>query len=97
MARVASPAHCNLSNAILQCMDINFPEPWDREISIRHGGFLPHWTKEGAIYHVRTRLADSLPQSVLIEWQDERVEIPHGTKDQCDNRSLRYTLATGIF
>jgi len=48
---------------------------FDREIQIRHGSYLPHWTKEGAIYHVRIRLADSLPQEKLREWKEERTDI----------------------
>lgn len=48
---------------------------FDREIQIRRGSYLPHWTKEGAMYHVRIRLADSLPQEKLEEWKSERIEI----------------------
>ncbi len=33
---------------------------------------LPHWTKEGAIYWVTFRLADSLPQDKLRAWIEER-------------------------
>jgi REP element-mobilizing transposase RayT len=33
---------------------------------------LPHWTKEGAIYWVTFRLADSLPQDKLRAWSEER-------------------------
>lgn len=48
---------------------------YDPEIQIRHGAFLPHWTKEGAIYHVRIRLGDSLPQQVLQAWAEEKKGI----------------------
>ena len=48
---------------------------FDPDIQVRHGAFLPHWTKEGAVYHVCIRLADSLPQSKLKEWKEERQEI----------------------
>lgn len=41
------------------------PIMFDREIQIRQGSYLPHWTKEGAKYHVRLRLVDSLPQKKL--------------------------------
>ena len=34
-------------------------------IQRRHGGRLPHWTKEYATYAITFRLADSLPNSVL--------------------------------
>ncbi len=39
------------------------------------GGYkrnLPHWRKEGAIYFVTFRLADSIPASVLQKWMEER-------------------------
>ena len=33
---------------------------------------LPHWQQNGATYFVTFRLADSIPSSVLDEWQHER-------------------------
>jgi len=42
---------------------------------VRHGAYLPHWTKDGATYHVRIRLCDSLPQHVLKEWKQEKKDI----------------------
>ncbi|HLC75677.1 MAG TPA: transposase [Candidatus Peribacterales bacterium] len=42
---------------------------------VRQGAYLPHWTKEGATYHVRFRLADSMPQHILKEWQEEKKEL----------------------
>ncbi len=44
-------------------------------IRVRQGAYLPHWTREGAIYAVTFRLADSLPQSVVKSWQFEREDI----------------------
>jgi Rad3-related DNA helicase/REP element-mobilizing transposase RayT len=44
-------------------------------LRIRQGAYLPHWTKESAIFSVTFRLADSLPQSVLEDWRSERDEI----------------------
>ena len=41
----------------------------------RQGAYLPHWTKDGSIYSVTFRLADSLPQEVLHEWSVQRTEI----------------------
>lgn len=41
-------------------------------IQIREGANLPHWTQEGATYAVIFRLADSLPQNVLRQWQKDR-------------------------
>ena len=34
---------------------------------------LPHWRQAGCMYYVTFRLADSLPQSLLKQWQAERV------------------------
>jgi REP element-mobilizing transposase RayT len=33
---------------------------------------LPHWRQSGATYFITFRLADSLPQSLLHQWQHER-------------------------
>jgi hypothetical protein len=37
-----------------------------------HHGHLPHWRQEGAMYFVTGRLADSMPQAKLKQWQHER-------------------------
>jgi carbamoyl-phosphate synthase large subunit len=44
----------------------------DSELHTRQGAYLPHWTKEGGIYSVTFRLADSVPQSVTDEWKAAR-------------------------
>ena len=44
-------------------------------VQIRQGAFLPHWTRDGAIYAVTFRLADSLPDEVLRSWREERDAI----------------------
>ena len=44
-------------------------------LRIRQGAHLPHWTKQGSIYSVTFRLADSMPKSVLDGWRSERDEI----------------------
>lgn len=49
--------------------------PSDDHLKIRHGAYLPHWTKKGAIYSIVFRLADSLPKEVLDAWQAEREQI----------------------
>lgn len=38
----------------------------------RSRGYLPHLERDGAIYFVTYRLADALPQRVLVEFQAER-------------------------
>lgn len=40
-------------------------------------GFLPHVKREGAVYFVTFRLADSLPKDVLLKYQAERAERLH--------------------
>jgi len=49
------------------------PEP--QEIHKRLGSYLPHWTREGAVYAVVFRLGDSLPHTVLETWLFERRDI----------------------
>lgn len=33
---------------------------------------LPHWRQNGVTYFVTTRLADSIPQNVIIQWMSDR-------------------------
>lgn len=42
---------------------------------IRQGANLPHWRVDGGTYAVTFRLADSLPQEVLVRWKLERNHI----------------------
>lgn len=53
---------------------------YDPEIHIRQGSYLPHWRKDGAIYAIRLRLADSLPQEKLAAILEERKEILESAK-----------------
>src|SRR5207237_619015 len=41
-------------------------------VIVRHGAYLPHWTKSGAVFAVTFRLADSLPREALDAWRVER-------------------------
>lgn len=45
------------------------------EIEKRQGAYLPHWTKEGAIYSITYRLADSVPSTVRDQWKAEREDL----------------------
>ena len=47
----------------------------DKSITRSDNGRLPHWHQDGATYAVTFRLADSLPQSVIIEYQKEKQEL----------------------
>jgi len=44
-------------------------------VVIRHGAYLPHWTRDGAIYAVTFHLADSLPIERIISWKRERDDL----------------------
>jgi REP element-mobilizing transposase RayT len=44
-------------------------------LRIRHGAYLPHWTRECATYAVCFRLGDSLPASAIAVWKFEREDI----------------------
>lgn len=46
-------------------------DPTRRDITIRHGANLPHWTEANGIYAVTMRLADSLPQHTLVGQSEE--------------------------
>lgn len=61
----------------------------DLELHIRQGAYLPHWTRNGAIYAVNFRLADSLPKSVLQAWSRDRDAIVDNARSQ--NRPLSKT------
>jgi len=50
-------------------------------ISKRQGANLPHWTAEGAIYHVRYRLADALPVEARKKLMDEREQLQRKIKN----------------
>ncbi|MGJ8635119.1 MAG: transposase [Luteolibacter sp.] len=38
------------------------------------GGKLPHWEQPGATYFLTWRLADSIPEEVMVKWRVERDE-----------------------
>jgi menaquinone-specific isochorismate synthase len=41
----------------------------------KKGAYLPHWTMDGAAYHVTFRLHDSMPESVVEKLRNEREQI----------------------
>jgi len=51
----------------------SFSSP-SKAIARRNAGRLPHWQQEGATYAVTFRLADSLPASVVRDYQKEKSE-----------------------
>jgi len=49
------------------------PDPLlHQHVKVRQGAYLPHWTLEGATYHVVFRLGDSLPADVVARYRIER-------------------------
>ncbi len=56
--------------------------PSKSNLQVRQGARLPHWTKNGSIYAVCFRLADSLPAEVLKSWRTERQAIIETARDQ---------------
>ncbi len=58
----------------------------DEAIQVRRGAYLPHWTRDGAVYAATFRLADSLPANVLDGWKGERDDIVKRAAEQ--NRPL---------
>ena len=58
----------------------------NRELHIRQGAYLPHWTMNGSVYAVTFRLHDSLPKQVLEQWRQERDAIVVAARRS--NRSL---------
>ncbi|HXE53849.1 MAG TPA: helicase C-terminal domain-containing protein, partial [Tepidisphaeraceae bacterium] len=57
-------------------------------IHTREGAYLPHWTRDGAVYALTFRLADSLPRHVVDQWRVERDAIVVNARDQ--NRPLTW-------
>lgn len=51
---------------------VNHGQDAHATLRIRRGAYLPHWTREGSIYAVTFRLADSLPKSLVEQWAFER-------------------------
>jgi Rad3-related DNA helicase/REP element-mobilizing transposase RayT len=56
--------------------------PADGRVVKRQGAYLPHWTRERAVYGVNFRLIDSLPQEVLRQACAERDAIIFHARQQ---------------
>ncbi len=52
---------------VFQCFEIKNPTR-----HLVYSRNLPHLRIEGATYFITFRLADSIPKSIMEEWQDER-------------------------
>src|SRR5256885_3181167 len=64
----------------------------NQAIRIRQGAYLPHWTREGAIYTVNFRLIDSLPQHVLKGWTTERDADRKSTRLNSSHLVISYAV-----
>ncbi|MEK0182777.1 transposase, partial [Microcoleus anatoxicus] len=60
----------NRQNTYTNIEELGFFDP-DTSVSITARN-LPHWQQDGVTYFVTFRLADSVPQEKLRQWQDER-------------------------
>jgi REP element-mobilizing transposase RayT len=56
---------------------------------IHHRGYLPHVKREGALYFVTFRLADSLPKEVLMEMVVRKAERLRGWKEDVNGKGGR--------
>lgn len=50
-------------------------QPAESEVVKKQGSHLPHWTADGATYHVVFRLADAVAVDVQEQWKQEREEL----------------------
>ena len=61
---------------LLEANGTKFLKDLDKDqITKRFGHNLPHWTFDGAAYHVRFRLFDSIPIRIQRELMDEKVKL----------------------
>ena len=65
------------------------------------GNHMPHWNVGGAIYHVSFRLADSVPQEKLQEWQEARLDfrrrrLAGGPMSEEDVRALKRLYSENV-
>jgi HsdR family type I site-specific deoxyribonuclease len=65
------------------------PDEW-------HAGNLPHRNKKGLIQSITFRLADSLPQSVLKEIEEEIQHLTEDKKDLEKRKKYQYWLDKGL-
>jgi len=71
------------------------------DVQIRQGANLPHWNLDRATYAVVFRLADSLPQAVVMAWREERAALvaeqsAKGTLTPAHEERLRALFAEKI-
>ena len=49
-----------------------FPGRALKEVTKYNGNHMPHWTKNGVVYHISFRLFDSVPVAKRMEWEESR-------------------------
>ncbi len=50
-------------------------QPFDQQKPVQiYFTSMPHWRQEGCIYFVTYRLADSIPEKVIVEWDFEKLK-----------------------
>ena len=65
----------------LRASDVRPDAPNPLRSGIHSRGYLPHVKREGASYFITFRLADSLPQEVLLEFKRQQMEKLRALKD----------------
>jgi REP element-mobilizing transposase RayT len=68
----------------------------EQTLAMSHGEHLPHWTCKGAVYHVVFRLADSVPQSKLALWTNDRTRAAPEDQTAETPRDARYRKSEEI-
>ncbi|WP_295432840.1 DNA methyltransferase, partial [uncultured Thiodictyon sp.] len=62
----------------------------EQTLAIGHGEHLPHWTCNGAVYHIVFRLADAIPQSKLDQWAEPLSREEAGQQTDQAQQEARY-------
>jgi HsdR family type I site-specific deoxyribonuclease len=89
-ARSSSFEHIDTTNyAESFTKNFGYPEEW-------HKGNLPHRNKEGLIQSITFRLADSLPQSVLAELEEQLNHLSEEKRDVERRKKYEYWLDKGL-
>ncbi len=89
-ARSSSYEHIDTTNfAAHFTKKFGHPEEW-------HKGNLPHRNKEGLIQSITFRLADSLPQTVLKDIEEEIKYLSKDEKDLAKRKKYEYWLDKGL-
>jgi REP element-mobilizing transposase RayT len=68
----------------------------EQTLAISHGEHLPHWTCNGAVYHIVFRLADAIPQAKLDQWAESLSHEDPGQQTDPAQQEARYRRSQEI-